>query len=76
MLSSVTVGIVGKLNKRIIQLFQNRKKMLAWGQLWTQYCMHAECTQIHIHTQARTLEFMMHVLFQAPGKGTLSKNNK
>lgn len=50
--------------------------MLAWGQLCTQYCMHAECTQIHIHTQTRTLEFMMHVLFQAPGKGTLSKNNK
>lgn len=48
--------------------------MLAWGRILTQYCMHAECTQIH--TQARTLEFMMHVLFQAPGKGTLSKNNK
>lgn len=48
--------------------------MLAWGRIWSQYCMHAECTQIH--TQARTLEFMMHVLFQAPGKGTLSKNNK
>lgn len=50
--------------------------MLAWGRILTQYCMHTECTQIHINTQARTLEFMMHVLFQAPGKGTLSKNNK
>lgn len=33
-------------------------------------------TNTHTHTQARTVEFMMHVLFQAPGKGTLSKNNK
>lgn len=48
--------------------------MLACGRILTQCSI--QSAYKYTHTQARTLEFMMHVLFQAPGEGTLGKNNK